>query len=106
MLEKRYRRWGSMKHAKTIKIQIADTTLAYLEHWSTREPGMQVGYGQAVDDLCRQFQNLYRQEQLLRQNYDQLLVKYQNLSGHRKNFTANEHLITYQRELGAKRGSS
>ncbi len=34
MVERKYRKWGSMKNAKEMKIQVEDATLLYLEHRS------------------------------------------------------------------------
>jgi hypothetical protein len=76
MLDKKYRRYGSMKNAKELKIQVADTTLTYLEHRSYVGQQTQVGYGKAIDDLCRDFQGLLREHQQLLSNYRNLLDKY------------------------------
>ena len=76
MLDKKYRSYGSMKSAKELKVQVADATLTYLEHRSYVGPQAQVGYGKAIDDLCRDFQGLLREHQQLLGNYRNLLDKY------------------------------
>lgn len=76
MLDKKYRTYGSMKNAKELKIQVADATLTYLEHRSYVGQQTHVGYGKAVDDLCRDFQGLLREHQQLLSNYRNLLDKY------------------------------
>ena len=76
MIEKKYRRWGSMKNAREIKLQVADDTLIFLEHRSYVGSRRQVGYGQAVDDLCRDFQAILKEHAQLLHNYKQLLERY------------------------------
>lgn len=76
MIGKKYRRWGSMKHAKEIKLQVSDDTLVFLEHRSYVSNQSQVGYGKAVDDLCQDFQSILREHAQLLYNYKQLLERY------------------------------
>ena len=76
MIEKKYRKWGSMRNAKLIKLQIEDDTLIFLEHRSFVGARTQVGYGKAVDDLCRDFQGLLREHARLLHHHKQLLDKY------------------------------
>jgi len=76
MIEKKYRKRGSMKDAKLIKLQVEDDTLIFLEHRSFIGHKRQVGYGKAVDDLCRDFQGLLSEHARLLRNYQQLLGKY------------------------------
>ena len=76
MVERKYRRWGSMKNAKHIKLQVTDDTLIFLEHRSCVSNKRQVGYGQAVDDLCRDFQSILKEHAQLLCNYKQLLERY------------------------------
>jgi hypothetical protein len=73
MIEKKYRKWGSMKNAKEMKIQVEDVTLLYLEHRSCVGRQTQVSYGKAIDDLCRDFQDLLKEHQRLLGNYKNLL---------------------------------
>jgi hypothetical protein len=75
-MEKQYRKWGTMKNAKKLKIQVDDTTLIYLERRSYIGQKTQVGYGQAIADLCRDFQGLLKEHQQLLSNYKNLLNKY------------------------------
>ena len=81
MLEKKYRKWGSMRNAKEIKMQVEDATLQYLEHRSYVGQRTQVGYGKAIDDLCRDFQHLLKEHQQLLGNYKNLLDKYSAICG-------------------------
>jgi len=79
MIEKKYRKWGSMRNAKLIKLQIEDDTLIFLEHRSFIGAKTQVGYGKAVDDLCRDFQGLLREYARLLHSHKQLLDKYSSV---------------------------
>jgi hypothetical protein len=85
MMEKRYRKYGSMKHAKQLKVQVEDTTLMYLEHRSFIGHKTQVGYGKAVDDLCHDFQALLKEHGQLLHSYKQLLERYSGLAAATKN---------------------
>ena len=76
MIEKKYRRWGSMKNAKQIKLQVTDDTLTFLEHRSYVSNQRQVGYGHAIDDLCRDFQTILKEHAQLLHNYKELLERY------------------------------
>ena len=73
MVDRKYRKWGSMKNAKEMKIQVEDATLLYLEHRSYVDRQTQVSYGKAIDDLCRDFQGLLKEHQRLLGNYKNLL---------------------------------
>jgi hypothetical protein len=73
MADKKYRRWGSMKNAKAMKIQVEETTLLYLEHRSYVGRQTQVSYGKAIDDLCRDFQGLLKEHQRLLGHYKNLI---------------------------------
>lgn len=79
MIEKRYRRWGSMKNAKQIKLQVSDDTLIFLEHRSYVTSKSQVGYGKAIDDLCHDFQSILKEHAQLLYNYKQLLERYSGI---------------------------
>ena len=81
MIEKKYRRWGSMKNAKEIKLQVSDDTLIFLEQRSYAGSKRQVGYGKAIDDLCHDFQSILREHAQLLHNYKQLLEIYSAVYG-------------------------
>jgi len=76
MIEKKYRKRGSMKDAKLIRLQVEDDTLIFLEHRSFIGTRTQVGYGKAVDDLCRDFQGLLKEHARLLHHHKELLDKY------------------------------
>lgn len=81
MVERKNRRWGSMKNAKQIKLQVTDDTLIFLEHRSYVNNRSQVGYGKAIDDLCHDFQSILKEHAQLLYNYKQLLERYSAVLG-------------------------